>query len=93
MSHTELQAEWTLNKNITVIGDIWLRGDWFYELDNGNFRSPALQNFASPQSAFLDRFSMSTSSDGSLLLPDPFGDSGEELEILDDFDDDILREL
>lgn len=89
----ELQAEWTPNNNITVIGDLWLRGDWFYELDNGNFRSPALQNFTSPQSAFLDRFSMSTSSDGSLMLPDPFGASGKELEFLDDFDDDILREL
>ncbi|MFT5334099.1 MAG: hypothetical protein ACI9GB_002006 [Halioglobus sp.] len=89
----ELQAEWTPNNNVTVIGDLWLRGDWFYELDDGDHRSPALQDFQSPQSGFRDRFSMSTSQDGSLVLPDPFGASGSELETLDDFDDDILREL
>jgi len=89
----ELQAEWSPNDNITIIGDIWLRGDRFYDLDNGEFRAPAFQNFTSPQSAFLDRFSMSTSRNGSLALPDPFGASGKELEILDDFDDEMLREL
>jgi hypothetical protein len=36
---------------------------------------------------------MSTSSDGSYLLPDPFGASGKDQELLDDFDDEILREL
>ena len=89
----ELQAEWSPNNNVTVIGDVWLRGDRFYDLDDGEFRAPALQNFTSPQSAFLDRFSMSTSSDGTYLLPDPFGASGKENELLDDFDDEILREL
>ena len=33
----ELQAEWSPNNNITVIGDIWLRGDRFYDQDNGAF--------------------------------------------------------
>jgi len=89
----ELQAEWSPNDNVTVIGDVWLRGDRFYDLDDGEFRAPAFQNFTSPQSAFLDRFSMSTSSDGSYLFPDPFGASGKEQELLDDFDDEILREL
>jgi len=89
----ELQAEWSPNDNITVIGDIWLRGDRFYDLDNGKFRAPAFPNFTSPQSAFLDRFDMSTSSDGSLVLPDAFGASGKELELLDDFDDEMIREL
>ena len=89
----ELQAEWTPNSNVTVIGDVWLRGDWFYDLDDGDFRTPALQDFTSPQSAFRDRFSMQTSEDGSLVLPDPFGASGVESERLDDFNDDILREL
>ena len=89
----ELQAEWTPNSNVTIIGDLWLRGDWFYEFDDGEHRSPALQDFQSPQSGFRDRFSMTTSQDGSHLLPDPFGASGRELETLDDFDDDILREL
>ena len=89
----ELQAEWSPNNNVTVIGDVWLRGDRFYDLDDGEFRAPAMQNFTSPQSAFLDRFSMSTSSDGTYLLPDPFGASGKENELLDDFDDEILREL
>jgi|TARA_B100001105_G_scaffold117907_1_gene94431 hypothetical protein len=89
----ELQAEWSPNDNITVIGDIWLRGDRFYDLDNGEFRAPAFPNFTSPQSAFLDRFNMSTSSDGSLVLPDAFGASGKELELLDDFDDEMIREL
>jgi len=89
----ELQAEWSPNNNITVIGDIWLRGDRFYDQDNGEFRAPAFQNFTSPQSAFLDRFDMSTSSDGSLVLPDAFGASGKELELLDDFDDEMIREL
>ncbi len=89
----ELQAEWSPNDNVTVIGDVWLRGDRFYDLDDGEFRAPAFQNFTSPQSAFLDRFSMSASSDGSYLLPDPFGASGKEQELLDDFDDEILREL
>jgi len=36
---------------------------------------------------------MSASSDGSYLFPDPFGASGKEQELLDDFDDEILREL
>ncbi len=89
----ELQAEWSPNDNVTVIGDVWLRGDRFYDLDDGEFRAPAFQNFTSPQSAFLDRFNMSTSSDGSYLFPDPFGASGKEQELLDDFDDEILREL
>jgi hypothetical protein len=89
----ELQAEWTPNSNITLIGDLWLRGDWYYELDDGDSRSPALQDFASPQSGFRDRFSMRNSRDGSLLLPDPFGASGEKLETLDDFNDDVIREL
>ena len=89
----ELQAEWSPNNNVTVIGDVWLRGDRFYDLDDGEFRAPAMQNFTSPQSAFLDRFSMSTSSDGTYLFPDPFGASGKENELLDDFDDEILREL
>ena len=89
----ELQAEWSPNDNVTVIGDVWLRGDRFYDLDDGEFRAPAFQNFTSPQSAFLDRFNMSASSDGSYLLPDPFGASGKEQELLDDFDDEILREL
>ena len=89
----ELQAEWSPNDNVTVIGDVWLRGDRFYDLDDGEFRAPAFQNFTSPQSAFLDRFSMSASSDGSYLFPDPFGASGKEQELLDDFDDEILREL
>ncbi|MAS59291.1 MAG: hypothetical protein CMD42_06205 [Gammaproteobacteria bacterium] len=89
----ELQAEWSPNNNITVIGDIWLRGDRFYDLDKGEFRAPAFPNFTSPQSAFLDRFDMSTSSDGSLVLPDAFGASGKELELLDDFDDEMIREL
>ena len=89
----ELQAEWSPNNNVTVIGDVWLRGDRFYDLDDGEFRAPALQNFTSPQSAFLDRFSMSTSNDGTYLFPDPFGASGKENELLDDFDDEILREL
>jgi hypothetical protein len=79
----ELQAEWTPNNNITVIGDLWLRGDLFYDLDDGDHRYPALQDFTSPQSAFRDRFSMQTSGDGS----------GVEIDRLDDFDDDILREL
>ncbi len=89
----ELQAEWSPNNNVTVVGDVWLRGDRFYDLDDGEFRAPAMQNFTSPQSAFLDRFSMSTSSDGTYQLPDPFGASGKENELLDDFDDEILREL
>ena len=89
----ELQAEWVPNNNVTVIGDIWLRGDRFYDSDDGEFRAPALQNFTSPQSAFRDRFTMSTSSDGSYLLPDPFGASGKDQELLDDFDDEMLREL
>ena len=89
----ELQAEWVPNNNVTVIGDVWLRGDRFYDSDDGEFRAPALQNFTSPQSAFRDRFTMSTSSDGSYLLPDPFGASGKDQELLDDFDDEILREL
>ncbi|MCS5599601.1 MAG: hypothetical protein NZ707_07600 [Rhodospirillales bacterium] len=89
----ELQAEWVPNNNVTVIGDVWLRGDRFYGSDDGEFRAPALQNFTSPQSAFRDRFTMSTSSDGSYLLPDPFGASGKDQELLDDFDDEILREL
>ena len=89
----ELQAEWVPNNNVTVIGDIWLRGDRFYGSDDGEFRAPALQDFTSPQSAFRDRFTMSTSSDGSYLLPDPFGASGKDQELLDDFDDEILREL
>ena len=89
----ELQAEWSPNDNVTVIGDVWLRGDRFYDLDDGEFRAPAFQNFTSPQSAFLDRFTMSASSDGSYLFPDPFGASGKEQELLDDFDDEILREL
>ena len=89
----ELQAEWSPNDNVTVIGDVWLRGDRFYDLDDGEFRAPAFQDFTSPQSAFLDRFNMSASSDGSYLFPDPFGASGKEQELLDDFDDEILREL
>ena len=89
----ELQAEWSPNDNVTVIGDVWLRGDRFYDLDDGEFRAPAFQNFTSPQSAFLDRFNMSASSDGSYLFPDPFGASGKDQELLDDFDDEILREL
>ena len=89
----ELQAEWSPNDNVTIIGDVWLRGDRFYDLDDGEFRAPAFQNFTSPQSAFRDRFSMSTSSNGSHMLPDPFGASGKEQELLDDFDDEILREL
>ncbi|MFT6437904.1 MAG: hypothetical protein ACJAVI_005986 [Candidatus Azotimanducaceae bacterium] len=89
----ELQGEWTPNNNITVIGDLWLRGDRFYDLDGGDFRTAALQDFTSPQSGFRDRFSMRTSEDGSLVLPDPFGASGNENKRLDDFDDDILREL
>ena len=89
----ELQAEWVPNNNVTVIGDVWLRGDRFYDSDDGEFRAPALQNFTSPQSAFRDRFTMSTSSDGSYLLPDPFGASGKDQELLDDFDDEMLREL
>ena len=89
----ELQAEWSPNDNITVIGDVWLRGDRFYDLDDGEFRAPALQDFTSPQSAFRDRFSMSTSSNGSYVLPDPFGASGNELELLNEFDDEMLREL
>ena len=89
----ELQAEWVPDNNVTVIGDLWLRGDRFYDSDDGEFRAPALQNFTSPQSAFRDRFTMSTSSDGSYLLPDPFGASGKDQELLDDFDDEILREL
>jgi len=89
----ELQAEWVPNNNVTVIGDVWLRGDRFYGSDDGEFRAPALQNFTSPPSAFRDRFTMSTSSDGSYLLPDPFGASGKDQELLDDFDDEILREL
>ena len=89
----ELQAEWSPNDNVSVIGDIWLRGDRFYDLDDGEFRAPALQNFTSPQSAFLDRFNMSTSSNGTYLMPDPFGASGKENELLDDFDDELLREL
>ena len=89
----ELQAEWVPNNNVTVIGDVWLRGDRFYGSDDGEFRAPALQNFTSPQSAFRDRFTMSTSSDGSYLLPDPFGASGKDQELLDDFDDEMLREL
>jgi hypothetical protein len=88
-----LQAEWVPNNNVTVIGDVWLRGDRFYDSDDGEFRAPALQNFTSPQSAFRDRFTMSTSSDGSYLLPDPFGASGKDQELLDDFDDEMLREL
>jgi hypothetical protein len=89
----ELQAEWTPNNNITIIGDLWLRGDWFYDLDDGDARAPALQDFGSPESGFRDRFSMQTSRDGSLMLPDPFGASGNELRRLDDFDDEILREF
>ena len=89
----ELQAEWSPNDNVTIIGDVWLRGDRFYDLDDGEFRAPALQNFTSPQSAFLDRFGMSTSSNGTYVLPDPFGASGKENELLDDFDDELLREL
>jgi len=89
----ELQAEWSPNDNVTVIGDVWLRGDRFYELDDGAFKAPALQNFTSPQSAFRDRFSMSTSTNGTYALPDPFGASGKELKLLDDFDDEVLREL
>ena len=89
----ELQAEWVPNNNVTVIGDVWLRGDRFYGSDDGEFRAPAFQDFTSPQSAFRDRFTMSTSSDGSYLLPDPFGASGKDQELFDDFDDEILREL
>ena len=36
---------------------------------------------------------MSTSSNGTYSLPDPFGASGKESELLDDFDDELLREL
>lgn len=88
----QLQAEWTPNSNVTVVSDFWLRGDWYYDLDDGDSTGPGTQDFTKGP-PFLDRFDFLLSQDGALTLPEPFGNSGEENRILDDFEQDVIREL
>lgn len=51
----QLQAEWTPNSNVTVVSDFWLRGDWYYDLDDGDSTGPGTQDFTKGP-PFLDRF-------------------------------------
>jgi len=88
----ELQMEWTPSRNVTVISDFWLRGDWFYQLDDGEHIGPGLQDFTKAP-PFLDRFDFLLTENGSLMLPEPFGNDGSDNELLDDFEKDVIREL
>ncbi|WP_291075499.1 hypothetical protein [Hyphomonas sp.] len=87
----ELQAEWTPNQNVTVISDFWLRGDWYYQLDDSDMGS-GIQDFTKAP-PFRDQFDFLLTENGSLALPEPYGDDGSESEFLDDFEEDVIREL
>lgn len=89
---TELQGEWTPHQSLTVIADFWFRGDLFYELNNGQTTQGGIQNlFAGPP--FTTQFQHNLSREGSGALPQPFGENGSESQFLDDFNEDIIREI
>ena len=92
----QLQAEWTPSDSITIVSDFWLRGDWFYRLDDGDTTQPTgLQDFTAPP--FLNRNDFNLSQNGTLMFPSPsgstFGDDGRRNEVLDDFEEDIIKEI
>ena len=88
----QIQAEWTPNNNVTVVSDFWLRGDWYYDLDDGEAVGPGTPDF-SQGPPFRDRFDFQLTDNGSLVMPQPFGNDGKESRFLDDFEEDIIREF
>lgn len=88
----QIQATYKPTDTITLTGDLWLRGDWFYDLNGGHIKAGAIQNtFTGPP--FLNRFHYNLSEDGPGTLPQPFGNDGSKQRVLSNFDDDIIRQL
>ncbi|MDB5699708.1 MAG: hypothetical protein JWN69_2512 [Alphaproteobacteria bacterium] len=88
----QLQSSYNPVESITMKADLWLRGDWFYDLNGGHYRQPAIQNaFTGPP--FLNRFHYNLSESGPGTLPQPFGNNGKKQRVLSNFDDDIIRQL
>lgn len=73
-------------------GDIWFRGDWFYDLEKGNVTSGGIQDFTKGP-PFTTQFRYSLSRSGTNNLPQPFGASRSSVTSLSQFDRDMLRNL
>lgn len=88
----QAQATYKPTSSLTFTGDLWLRGDWFYELNGGHVEQPAIQDFtAGPP--FRKRFRYQLAKRGPGTLPQPFGSTGKSQTVLGNFDDDIIRQL
>lgn len=86
----EVKANYSSDRNWTVIADVWLRGDLYPEL-GGDLQDAGIQDFTSP--GFLDQFGFRLNQTGTGELPVPYGDDANEIRLLDDFNDEMLREL
>ena len=88
----QIQANYKPNSNLTLTGDFWLRGDWFYKLNGGHYRTPGIQDFTKGP-PFLGTFQQSLANAPGGALPQPFGSSNKSQTVLANFNKDIIRDL
>lgn len=86
----EIEANYSPNNNWTFTGDVWLRGDLFPDA-GGSIADSGIQDFTSP--AFKDQFGFRLNESASGQLPTPYGDDAHEIRLLDQFNDEMLREF
>lgn len=86
----EIKASYSPNRKWSFNADVWLRGDWYPDL-GGNLVGGGIQDFTSP--GFNDQFGFRLNQPATGQLQAPFGADAHQIRFLDNFNDDMLREL
>lgn len=88
---TQIDGTWKPNDAWSVDGSLWLRGDFFSEMNDGDYEQGAIQG-PSGIPPFRDRFHYNLSEDGTGTGANPFGSDSEDGEALSEFED-VFRKL
>jgi hypothetical protein len=88
----QVQASYKPSSNLTITGDMWLRGDWFYQLNGGHYRGRGIQDFTQGP-PFVKQFQYNLSQGPTGVLPQPFGTQNKSQTVLANFNDDMIREF
>lgn len=86
----EVNFNWFPTDTIVVAASFWYRGD--LNPNNGDdMRQYGLMDYTAPN--YLDRFGFNVNGKPSGFPEEPFGAEQNELKTLDDFDNEVIREL
>lgn len=86
----EVTGNWQPSRNLSFKGSFWLRGD-LNSSNGSNMRQGGIQDFTSP--GFNDQFGFNVNGAAGGFPDEPFGADQNGIEWLDDFNEDVIREL